>query len=245
MPRSYRARPLHRRSRRAARHAARRHPALAARPRGHRLDRHRRGAALPGVAARPHRRGPRRDHRRPGRRRARRRSSARRSPMDRVRYVGEPVAVVLSPRPLRRGRRARPDRGRPTRRCPPWSIRSPRSRRCAGAARGGRQQSRQRPLASATAIRTRRSPRRRTAFSVTTHYPRNTGSPMETYGVVAEYDPHDERLRRAGQFPGAVQHPRGDRARAEGAGQPAAAARCRPIPAAASASSRASRPTSC
>ncbi len=27
--------------------------------------------------------------------------------------------------------------------------------------------------------------------SVTTRYPRNAGSPMETYGVVAEYDPHD------------------------------------------------------
>ena len=27
--------------------------------------------------------------------------------------------------------------------------------------------------------------------SVTTRYPRNTGSPMETYGVVAEYDPHE------------------------------------------------------
>src|SRR5205823_5949356 len=28
--------------------------------------------------------------------------------------------------------------------------------------------------------------------SVSVRYPRNTGSPMETYGVVAEYDPHED-----------------------------------------------------
>ncbi len=29
-------------------------------------------------------------------------------------------------------------------------------------------------------------------IAVSTRYPRNTGSPIETYGVVAEYDPHDD-----------------------------------------------------
>lgn len=39
-------------------------------------------------------------------------------------------------------------------------------------------------------------------FSVTTRYPRNTGSPMETYGVVAEYDPHDDSYDVFANFQG-------------------------------------------
>ena len=38
--------------------------------------------------------------------------------------------------------------------------------------------------------------------SVTTRYPRNTGSPMETYGVVAEYDPHEESYDVFANFQG-------------------------------------------
>ena len=37
---------------------------------------------------------------------------------------------------------------------------------------------------------------------MTTHYPRNTGSPMETYGVVAEYDPHEEAYDVLANFQG-------------------------------------------
>jgi 2-furoyl-CoA dehydrogenase large subunit len=39
-------------------------------------------------------------------------------------------------------------------------------------------------------------------FSVTTRYPRNTGSPMETYGVVAEYDPHEDAYDVFANFQG-------------------------------------------
>lgn len=39
-------------------------------------------------------------------------------------------------------------------------------------------------------------------FSVTTHYPRNTGAPMETYGVVAEYDPHEDAYDVFANFQG-------------------------------------------
>jgi 2-furoyl-CoA dehydrogenase large subunit len=38
--------------------------------------------------------------------------------------------------------------------------------------------------------------------SVTTRYPRNTGSPMETYGVVAEYDPHEDAYDVLANFQG-------------------------------------------
>ncbi|MBV8916426.1 MAG: molybdopterin-dependent oxidoreductase [Acetobacteraceae bacterium] len=37
---------------------------------------------------------------------------------------------------------------------------------------------------------------------VRTHYPRNTGSPMETYGVVAEYDPHEDAYEVVANFQG-------------------------------------------
>jgi 2-furoyl-CoA dehydrogenase large subunit len=39
-------------------------------------------------------------------------------------------------------------------------------------------------------------------LSVTTRYPRNTGSPMETYGVVAEYDPHEDAYDVFANFQG-------------------------------------------
>ncbi len=39
-------------------------------------------------------------------------------------------------------------------------------------------------------------------FSVNTRYPRNTGSPMETYGVVAEYDPHEDAYDVFANFQG-------------------------------------------
>ncbi len=39
-------------------------------------------------------------------------------------------------------------------------------------------------------------------ISVTTHYPRNSGSPMETYGVVAEYDPHGDAYDVLANFQG-------------------------------------------
>nr|MDA8249656.1 xanthine dehydrogenase family protein molybdopterin-binding subunit [Rhodospirillales bacterium] len=38
--------------------------------------------------------------------------------------------------------------------------------------------------------------------SVTSHYPRNTGSPIETYGVVAEYDPHADAYDVLANFQG-------------------------------------------
>ena len=40
------------------------------------------------------------------------------------------------------------------------------------------------------------------AIAVTTHYPRNTGSPMETYGVIAEYDPHAQAYDVFANFQG-------------------------------------------
>ena len=39
-------------------------------------------------------------------------------------------------------------------------------------------------------------------FTITTRYPRNTGSPMETYGVVAEYDPHEDAYDVFANFQG-------------------------------------------
>ena len=39
-------------------------------------------------------------------------------------------------------------------------------------------------------------------FTVTARYPRNTGSPMETYGVVAEYDPHENAYDVLANFQG-------------------------------------------
>ncbi len=39
-------------------------------------------------------------------------------------------------------------------------------------------------------------------FSVSVRYPRNTGSPMETYGVVAEYDPHENAYDVLANFQG-------------------------------------------
>ena len=38
--------------------------------------------------------------------------------------------------------------------------------------------------------------------SVTAHYPRNTGSPIETYGVVAHYDPHGDAYEILANFQG-------------------------------------------
>ena len=40
------------------------------------------------------------------------------------------------------------------------------------------------------------------AIAVTTRYPRNTGSPMETYGVIAEYDPHAQAYDVFANFQG-------------------------------------------
>ncbi len=39
-------------------------------------------------------------------------------------------------------------------------------------------------------------------ITLTTRYPRNTGSPMETYGVVAEYDPHENAYDILANFQG-------------------------------------------
>ena len=39
-------------------------------------------------------------------------------------------------------------------------------------------------------------------LSVSVRYPRNTGSPMETYGVVAEYDPHEDSYDVQANFQG-------------------------------------------
>ena len=39
-------------------------------------------------------------------------------------------------------------------------------------------------------------------FTVKAHYPRNSGSPMETYGVVAEYDPHGDAYDVLANFQG-------------------------------------------
>ena len=61
-------------------------------------------------------------------------------------------------------------------------------------------------------------------IGIDVRYPRNSCTPIETYGVVAEYDAGRRRLRRARQFPGSVQHPCGDVAGAESAGQSPAAA---------------------
>ena len=39
-------------------------------------------------------------------------------------------------------------------------------------------------------------------ITVTTRYPRNTGAPMETYGVLAEYDPHEDAYDILANFQG-------------------------------------------
>ena len=39
-------------------------------------------------------------------------------------------------------------------------------------------------------------------ISIKTRYPRNTGSPMETYGVIAEYDPHEGAFDILANFQG-------------------------------------------
>ena len=42
----------------------------------------------------------------------------------------------------------------------------------------------------------------RHTLSVSTRYPRNTGCPMETYGVLAEYDPHEDAYDILANFQG-------------------------------------------
>ena len=39
-------------------------------------------------------------------------------------------------------------------------------------------------------------------ISITSRYPRNTGSPIETYGVIAEYDPHEDAFDVLANFQG-------------------------------------------
>ena len=82
-------------------------------------------------------------------------------------------------------------------------------------------------------------------MAIEVNYPRNACTPIETYGVIADYDPALDAYDVTGQFPGPVQHPCGDRARAQGAGQSFAPAHAARIRAAASGSSRASSPISC
>ena len=43
-------------------------------------------------------------------------------------------------------------------------------------------------------------------IKLTTDYPRLSYTPMECYVVVAQFDPDRRQLRRAGEFPGPVQH---------------------------------------
>ena len=54
----------------------------------------------------------------------------------------------------------------------------------------------------ATAIRTRASRRRRTASPSTARYPRNSCTPIETYGVVADYDPGEDAYDVLANFQG-------------------------------------------
>ncbi len=49
-------------------------------------------------------------------------------------------------------------------------------------------------------------------------YPRNSGTPIETYGVVASYDPGEDAYDVTANFQGPLLHPRRDRARPERAG---------------------------
>ena len=61
-------------------------------------------------------------------------------------------------------------------------------------------------------------------ISVSIHYPRNSCTPIETYGVVADYDPGEDAYDVLANFMGPVHHASGDGAGAEGAGQPASPA---------------------
>ena len=76
----------------------------------------------------------------------------------------------------------------------------------------------------ATAIRSRPSPSAAHRISIDIRYPRNSCTPIETYGVVADYDAGEDAYRCARQFPGPVQHPCGAVAGPEGSGQSPAAA---------------------
>ena len=171
-------------------------------------------------------------------------SSAGRSRGDRVRYVGEPVAIVVAEDrylaedalDLDRGRHTRPlpavvdphAASRPTRRC---CI--PRSAATSSTT-----------AAFATAIRRPPSP--------TAAHRIDIDDRLSAQFLHADRDLRRHRrirsrrgrLRRHGEFPGAVLDPCGDGARARRC--PATACGCarRPIPAAASASSRASSPMS-
>ncbi len=78
--------------------------------------------------------------------------------------------------------------------------------------------------------------------SVTARYPRNTGSPIETYGVVAHYDPHEDAYEILANFQGPFSlHAVIARARSRYQ-ETGCACACRRIRAAASASSRELRP---
>ena len=104
--------------------------------------------------------------------------------------------------PLSRRGRARADRGR---------LRSAAghlaARRCAQARRARcctrRSAATSRATAhSATAIRKPRSRRRRTACRSSVNYPRNSCTPIETYGLIADYDPGEDAYDILATFQG-------------------------------------------
>ena len=138
--------------------------------------------------------------------------------VERVRYVGEPVAVVVAS-----------DRYRAEDALdlievayrPLPAVVDPLAATAAGAPilHPAVQSNVSASARFATAIRTRAFAAAAHRVRVDVHYPRNSCTPIETYGVIAEYDPGEDCVRCTGQFPGTVFTASGDGACAEGAGQ--------------------------
>ena len=165
--------------------------------------------------------------------------------VERVRYVGEPVALVVA-----ESRYLAEDAAELVSIDyePLEAVIDPQAARDdvgAAAACRSRRPTRFRSGNSPTAIRRARSRRPMPASRSPCDYPRSSFTPMECY-VGRRRVPADRRqLRRAGEFPGAVQHASGDGARAARARPEAALAHPARLAAAASASSSRCFPTSC
>ena len=121
---------------------------------------------------------------------------------DRVSYVGEPVAVVVAPRPLPRRGRGRSDRGRVPAAAGDRRSR-PRDRRRRAACCTPRSAATSQATApSATAIPRRAFAEAPHRIEVEVQYPRSACTPIETYGVLAEYEPGNDSYDVLANFQG-------------------------------------------
>ena len=141
---------------------------------------------------------------------------------DKVRFVGEPVAVVVArdrylaedaAEARRRRLRAAARRRRPRARA--------RARR-ARPARGGRLQPGRPPPARLRRSRPRLRARPTSSIRERFRFPKYGSTPIETYGVIARWDPLDGVLHGLVELHGAVHHAPARRAGAGAAREPAA-----------------------